>query len=171
MNMIAKVLAAAALASLPAMASAVTTTVATDVQLGDAPSVSFSVPTTDDGVIFSFTALNRFAVTGFAVNAVGSNSGADASGTTFSVDGGPPLSFGVVNNFGPVSFAGGFAPGAKYATGDSFTIQFFENAVNDISYGVSFTTSPIPVPAAGLLLLTALGGAAALRRRKKTATA
>lgn len=37
------------------------------------------------------------------------------------------------------------------------------------SYSVSFSTALVPVPAAGLLLITALAGAAALRRRKAVA--
>lgn len=36
---------------------------------------------------------------------------------------------------------------------------------------IQATPSAVPVPAAGLLLLTAIGGAAALRRRKKAVTA
>lgn len=48
--------------------------------------------------------------------------------------------------------------------GDTVSVGRFGNGDANIDFSLAATT--VPVPAAGLLLLTALGGAAALRRRK-----
>lgn len=62
---------------------------------------------------------------------------------------------------------------------DTVSLLTFSAQPNGVATQVSFSSTvlapapvaPVPVPAAGLLLLTALGGAAAMRRRKKAATA
>lgn len=174
MKKISTVLAAAALAALPMMASAVT--VNTDISLGDAPSVPAAVAPTDSGATFNFTALDRFAVDEISLTANGSNSGQDILGSSYSVLVNglttlAPTAFSNVISFGTQGIGFAFVPGGIFNTGDVFTVVFDENSPRALSYTVSFTTSPIPVPAAGLLLLTALGGAAALRRRKTAAAA
>ena len=91
MNKLSTALATATFAALPMMASAVT--VNTDVSVGDAPSVSYSIPASGDGVTFSFTALENFSIDGFSITANGSNSGSDILASTYSVLGGTPLNF------------------------------------------------------------------------------
>jgi|TARA_R110002124_G_scaffold101038_5_gene248432 hypothetical protein len=169
MNKLSTALATATFAALPMMASAVT--VNTDVSIGDAPSVSYSIPASGDGVTFSFTALENFSIDGFSITANGSNSGSDILASTYSVLGGTPLNFTNVFAVGAQGIGFAFASGAVFAAGDIFTVVFAENSPRPVSYAVSFTASAVPVPAAGLLLLTALGGAAAMRRRKKATNA
>ena len=89
MNKLSTALATATFAALPMMASAVT--VNTDVSVGDAPSVSYSIPASGDGVTFSFTALENFSIDGFSITANGSNSGSDILASTYSVLGGTCL--------------------------------------------------------------------------------
>lgn len=175
MNKLSTALAAAALTALPMMASAVT--VNTNVSLGDAPSTPIGLTPADNGGTINFTALDRFKVAGFGITGNGSNRGVDLRNTTFS------LLVNGIQVVGPTSFTNvfpvggtqglgvGSLPGATFAANDIFSVVFAENSPRALSYTVSFTPTAVPVPAAGLLLLTALGGAAALRRRKKAVAA
>lgn len=90
---------------------------------------------------------------------------------------------GVEIDFGPLSYD--VAQGDGMITSDTFTIAANSSAMLTIQFGtvvdagiapggqadIDFTVEAalVPVPAAGLLLLTALGGAFAMRRRKTAA--
>lgn len=57
--------------------------------------------------------------------------------------------------------------GFNLAKDESFTFTFDNTGgENVIGTSLSFTTAPVPVPAAGLLLLTLMAGGGALARRK-----
>ena len=175
MNKFSTAFAAAALATLPMMASAVTTTQSHNVSVNTAPSYSYSVPTSEDGVIFEFTALDDFIIDTFSLNANGSNGGVDVSAATYqvSVTNPVPVNFSTVFSAGGQGQGFAFVSGATFMAGDVFTVSFDESSPRPMSFTVGFVTTAVadvPVPAAGLLLLSALGGAAALRRRKKAAT-
>ena len=59
---------------------------------------------------------------------------------------------------------------SKFANGRFFVLLDWENeANNSFSYDVAVSPAAVPVPAAGFLLLGAVGGMAALRRRKRAA--
>jgi len=161
--------AAAAITALPFAVSAAQIEVDENIDLSqDGYSFSQTVNPGDDGVLFTFTILEDLRITGISVSGSGTNGGADIASTTFEI---------VNPNFGPAPFqqfttsfgvSGGSAvvPGLLYSAGSVFTVEFLEAAVNPISYTVSFPVSEVPVPAAGLLLLGALGGFAGLRRKK-----
>jgi hypothetical protein len=74
-------------------------------------------------------------------------------------------------NVGP-NVKGGYTTFAEALTGSVFDFEYIPVAgtsrVNQFYIGAA-TVAPIPVPAAGLLLLTALGGLGVARRRRKAA--
>jgi hypothetical protein len=171
MNMIKTTLAAAALMALPFAASAATTfAIPTDIVANDAYSESATVEAGGTGGTFTFNVLERLRINGISLSATGSSGGADLANTTYVITK-PSDSGGLtVITFGnAASGFAGFDGITDYAAGESFDVVFTTGpaAFNPVSYTVSFETSEVPVPAAGLLLLTALGGAAAMRRRKK----
>ena len=69
---------------------------------------------------------------------------------------------GSAGNPPPLSFAG--------LDAGTYRVGFFENG-SPTNVQADFRVSAVPVPAAGFLLVGALGGLAALRRRKKAAAA
>lgn len=160
-------LAVAALSALPMAASAVTVDrAALDVELTPGfYSTNYTVEADEDGVVFNFNVLEDLNIPEFSL----SSSASGGSSTTMYEITKPsvgPSSFGILN----LDFIGSdIVSGADYMAGETFQVIFTETTRNPISYTVSFSTtaiSAVPVPAAGLLLMTALGGAFALRRKK-----
>lgn len=76
-----------------------------------------------------------------------------------------------VNATTAFDFAQGYLVAADgYGDGRKFTLTFLESTpVSGPKKQNLVTATPVPLPAAGLLLLAALGGLSALRRRRKTA--
>jgi hypothetical protein len=169
-------LAAAALLTLPFAANAATSQQFADIYVDQGYSFSETVAAGGSGADFFFTIKDDLRINGISVSGSGTNGGTDIGNTTFQIvnpDVGP-AGYSLVGTFGTTSSGlGGTDLVTDYEVGDSFSVSFITNPTNaqPISYTVSFNTSPVPVPAAGLLLMTALGGAAAMRRRKKAATA
>lgn len=165
---------AAALALAPVAAHAVPVMVSSDIDLSQSGySFSATVPVANEGAVFTFTALERLRISGFSLSGTGTSGGTDIASAQWQI---------VNPNTGPSpfqNFSGGFgvaggsatALGSIYNVGDVFSVIFTEAASRPMSFTVSFPVAAIPVPAAGLLLLTALGGFAAMRRRKSAATA
>ena len=83
----------------------------------------------------------------------------------------------ISNGSSSVAFGGGFLSGLSLMAGESFSILFEVISggmlASNVGVQVAFDTvdvAPVPVPAAGGLLVTALGAAGfAFRRRSKTA--
>lgn len=73
---------------------------------------------------------------------------------------------------GPTTYVLSGAALSTAIAGNLASIWFGENSASPGSFrlkSITMTVSAVPVPAAGLLLLGALGGLAALKRRKQTA--
>lgn len=166
-----KMLAAAtAIAASPMMASAAIVNVTADVDLSQAGySFGTTVNPGDDGALFTFTITEALSISGISVSGSGTNDGTDIASTMFQIinpDFGPAPFQSFTTDFG-VGSGSAVVSGQSYAAGDVFSVRFVENAQNPITYTVSFPVAEVPVPAAGLLLLGALGGVAGMRRRKK----
>lgn len=165
MNKLTASFAVIAFAALPMMASAVTVIPVTALNVDQSYSFAANSAAGNDGVTFQFEAVDRFKIDSIRLTANGANvTTAQYEVSNPSVG---PLSFDLVTTGLGVSVA----PGTIYDIGDTFSVFLTESAATPVAFTVSFETAAIPVPAAGLLLLTALGGGAALRRRKKAVAA
>ena len=129
----------------------------------------------DEVLSYSFEVSAALNIANFVVTATDTNGGADIGETTFSYyvvmdDGFDTIvsSSGIIGDpdatGAGMSFVSGWGP---YAAGDMFEFMFKENIVDAVSIGLSFQTTaiegepePVPLPAAGGLLLLALGGLA-----------
>jgi hypothetical protein len=92
--------------------------------------------------------------------------GTDATGNTITYSENLLSGFSPVLRFNEFTFAGDSAFNFSDVAALSFKIDTTNTRGNVDGQLASIEVSAVPVPAAGLLLLGALGGAAALRRRK-----
>lgn len=177
MNTFKYALAGAALALAPISAHAATLTMADSGSnfdlLADSYSFDENFHVGDAGGTLTFSFTNNDASTaavtffGFSVeqNLAAFTDGVDLSFGTFVADVAEGASMGANTNF-------------LVASGDTVTLSITYGTVFDLppsfpgdlaNIDFSIQAAVVPIPAAGLLLLTALGGAFAMRRRKTAA--
>lgn len=175
-----KTLAAAALALVVSSGAALAVVVGPkDVSNGDSVAdVGILIP--GDTVSFQYNAVDTFRVPDFSLTANGFSFGADISNLTIDLFRGgtlqQTLAFSPVNIGNPVSNATEIFGNLVLTSGDSFRVNVFETSGPNslpVLLTLTFAAVPVPLPAGGLLLLTALagGGMAMRRRRAQLATA
>lgn len=133
-----------------------------------------------ENITYNFDVLDTLVIRNFAVAGTGFDSGADLMNVRFGygLTGETDVAttpYSQIFEFGTVASAIGSIDGQTFSEGDSFFFTFANNGdgtdANQDLVGttVSFDVAPIPVPAAGFLLLGALGAGALVGRRKKAA--
>ncbi|MEL7086886.1 MAG: VPLPA-CTERM sorting domain-containing protein, partial [Planctomycetota bacterium] len=112
----------------------------------------------------------------FGLTGTGISGGSDVAAVTFTITGpdentSAPQGFTTTFNFGTLSIAGTDLPDLNLLSGSKLSIKFLDGTVAPVDVKVAFDVAPIPLPAAGGMLLTGLAAAGFVaRRKKKTAT-
>ena len=159
------------LAFVPAVAGAVTLNpgpTAVGVDAGTAQTFTFTNdmnanPLTVEGLTLSF---NNTRPTG-GISSLVALANSTWTLTTPSSVGSPTAFFPIVGTAAAAASVV-FLPSFTVGVGESFTISF-SLAQPGTSGSFSFAASPVPLPAAGWMLLSALGGVAVIARRRKAA--
>lgn len=179
MNFITKMLAVAALALVPVAGSAAIVQIAGPGTPALPPAASpvnepisapvpylFSfIATGTDDKLFTLTADAPMIVNGIVFSSTGSL--ANVNKTSFSFDGGAPVTF---SGIGSPTFANAFEFISPFslASGEAFTFQLFANGLtSNTNLSVYFETTPIPVPAALPLLLAGVAALGVASRKKR----
>lgn len=128
-----------------------------------------------DSETIEFTALEDLFVLDFLLTGNGFNEGEDLMTVIFGVDRADGTrtedTFDEYRIRGSNAIAFGDLEGFRLASGESFSFTYDYAGEKNADVDMSFTTSPIPVPAAGGLLLGALGLGGFVARRKKKSVA
>lgn len=118
---------------------------------------------------FSYEVASPVSISGFTFGGAGFNSGIDLAAVTITIDGGTPFSFGNYAGAFPVT-GDATAPGGVFSS--DFDIVFDSSAIgtpNGTIVGVQFNIAAVPLPAAGLMLLSLLAAGGVASRCRKTA--
>lgn len=159
--------AAACVAILPMTVGAVTVTESINLGLGSFNNpfaINFEGPVTEYVATYTNTEGKPIAISAFNLTFQGT-SATQVSNMGWSLSGAP------FTPFVPSPSGTGFTsmvsiPDFDLPSGGSFSIAFLELATPTGSGSYSFEATPIPLPAAGWLLISGLGGVALLGRRR-----
>ena len=156
-----------------ALASSMHPHLSADVFAGEAYSLSGTLDAGDASLAITLDIEEALMIDAFALSGSGTNFGMDLSEIRFGFQAPLDAQFDHVISFDGVSEASAFDViyGRIFAAGETVTLTFAGHIQNPASVTVSFDTAPIPVPAAGGLLLAALTGLGLARRTKAAQTA
>ena len=168
---ITKTLAAATFAVLPMATQAA---VVTDLNVGGTYSISELLAKGTTSTVFTFTTTERLAIKGIYLGGFGDKAAKDLRGISYTLS--DPAATGTLSVMAPpprmtFSFGSAVTAGSTFKAGETFTLTFSASkpTANPLTVFATFDTAAVPVPAAGLMLLTALGAMMASRRRKMPA--
>lgn len=163
--------AAAALSAFATMASAVTT-----INAGD-DIIEQGIVTAPNGTVqFDFVAGQDLTIPGFSLAAVGNSGGADIDKimVSFVPENGKSTLLTSSGKIGDTAWGGGTMLGFSVNEGDSWSILFQvangQSVKRDVGVELAFlpeAVAPVPLPAAGVLLLAAVAAGGVVGRRKK----
>lgn len=159
---------ALAMLAAPLTASAATLTNSGNLNVGD-DAVIADIIWLGQTTTYTFTANQDLRVLDFiTVAANDSAAGANIPGLLFGLNGDVTNAFSTITVNGQTANASTTFSGFVLRAGDSFTFTWDNdtNGIGTTNTLVNFVTAQVPVPAAGLLLLSAFGAAAVARRRK-----
>ena len=159
---------AAALVLAPLAAAATTLTNSGNISAGDDAYLTDLI-LNGGTVTYTFTATQRVKIDDFiTVAANDSAGGANIPGILFGLNGDVTHSFTTITVNGTTANATEFLSGFILEAGESFTFTWDNdtNGIGTVNTLVNFTVSAVPLPAGGLLLISAFGVAAVARRRK-----
>lgn len=129
-------------------------------------------------IAYTFNVLEGLTIENFAVSGTDSDGGSNLMNIRFGygLSGETDVatnSYSQIFEFGSVAAAIGSITGQSFAAGDNFFFSFANNGFGTDSdrdlAGTTVSFAAVPVPAAGFLLLGALGAGAFVSRRKKAA--
>jgi opacity protein-like surface antigen len=164
------ILAAAALATtfaFPMVAEAAT--VNTDLSVNMTYNDALAVTPTDGTATFTFTALEALTVGIISVTGNGVSPNVEQI-TVSVVPGGSSGPFSTIIQTGSQQVGFAFPSGFNLDANDVFSIVFSGTVASNVRVTYDFSTTEVPLPAAGgMLLLAIAGGAVASRRKKKKA--
>ncbi|MEM1130320.1 MAG: VPLPA-CTERM sorting domain-containing protein [Pseudomonadota bacterium] len=115
---------------------------------------------------FGFDVPDGIKVSDISFTGVGFNNGTDLNDIMFGIDT-ASTGYSTVIPLGTTAVA--FGTLAGFTASNDFSIVFSDGIVSDATVGFAFTTSTVPLPAAGGLLATALLGAGFVARRRRKA--
>lgn len=120
-----------------------------------------------DSYEYVFTFTKALKISDIALSATGT--AANIANVEFGLTPATTMVFTTIVPTGTQAFGGASLPGGTFAKGSSFTIYWEDGIDAPVSITASFTTSPVPVPAALPLLAGALGALGIARRKHKKA--
>lgn len=130
-----------------------------------------SVINPGDSLEFRFHVLVDLMIDGFSLSATGNSAEADVRDIKFGMIHPLAGAFSIFGSENNVAGAFGFLDGASFAAGQIFSIYMEDGINHPVPVTLSFETTAVPLPAAGLLMAPFVVAAGLVSRRRRKAAA